>query len=63
MIAVLYIITAWRNNYILLFKDLLFVMQAQAPLRVVIYYLMADVSPGIEQPTLDKWLEMGMLGD
>jgi hypothetical protein len=24
---------------------------------------MADVSPGMEQPTLDEWLEMGLLRD
>ena len=54
MIAVPYIITAWRDNYILLFKDLPLATQAQALLRVTIYYLTADVSPGMEQPTLDK---------
>ena len=63
VIAVLHIITAQRDNYNLLFKDLLLVTQAQAPLRVVICYLTADVSPGMEQLTQDKWLEIGMLGN
>jgi hypothetical protein len=54
VIAVLHIITAWRDNYILLFKDLLLIIQAQAPLRVTIYYLIIDVSLGIKRPTLDK---------
>jgi hypothetical protein len=63
VIAVLYIITAWRDNYILLFKDLLLIMQAQAPLKVAIYHLIADVSLGMEQLTLDKWLKIGILGD
>jgi hypothetical protein len=38
-------------------------MQTYAPLRVTIYYLMVDVSPGMKQPTLDKWLEIGILED
>jgi hypothetical protein len=38
-------------------------MQAQAPLKIIMYYLIADVSLGMEQPTLDKWLEMGILGN
>ena len=63
MIAVLYIITAWRDNYILLFKDLPLITQTQAPLKVAICHLTADVSPEIKQPTLNKWLEIGILGD
>jgi hypothetical protein len=54
VIAVLHIITAWRDNYILLFKDLLLVIQAQTLLRVIIYYLTADISSGMERLTLDK---------
>ena len=54
VIVVSHIITAWRDNYILLFKDLLLIIQAQAPLRVTIYYLIIDVSLGIKRPTLDK---------
>jgi hypothetical protein len=38
-------------------------MQIQALLRVIICYLTVDISPGMEQPTSDEWLEMGMLGD
>ena len=48
VITVPHIITAWRDNYILLFKDLPLVIQVQAPLRVTIYYLTADVSLGME---------------
>jgi len=48
VITVPHIITAWRDNYILLFKDLPLIMQAQAPLRVIMYYLMVDISLGIE---------------
>jgi hypothetical protein len=38
-------------------------MQIQALLRVIIYYLIIDVSLGIEQPTSNKWLEIEILGD
>jgi hypothetical protein len=38
-------------------------MQTQALLRVIIYYLTVDISLSIERPTLDKWLEIEMLGD
>jgi hypothetical protein len=48
IIAVLHVITAWRDNYILLFKDLLLITQIQVLLRVVICHLIADVSPGME---------------
>ena len=63
VITVLYIITAWRDNYILLFKDLLLITQAQAPLKVTIYYLIADISLSIKQPTLNKWLKIKILKD
>ena len=58
-----YMLLLLRDNYILLFKDLLLIMQAQALLRVIMCYLMADISLGIKRPTLDKWLEIGMLGN
>ena len=63
VIIVLYIITAWRDNYILLFKNSLLIIQVQAPLRVTICHLTADISPKIKQPTLDKWLKIKILKD
>jgi hypothetical protein len=63
VIAVPHVITAWRDNYTLLFKDSPLAMQAQAPLRVAMCHSTADVSPGMERPTSDEWLEMGTLGD
>ena len=63
VIAVLYIITAWRDNYILLFKNLSLATQAQAPLRVIICYLIIDISPNIKQLTSDKWLKIKILKD
>ena len=35
----------------------------QAPLRVIICYLIADISPEMERLTLDEWLKMGILRD
>ena len=48
VITVPHIITAWRDNYILLFKDLPLITQAKALLRVIMYHLTVDVSPSIE---------------
>ena len=38
-------------------------MQVQAPLKVIICYLIADISLGIKQLTLNKWLKIKILKD
>jgi hypothetical protein len=37
VIVVLSVITSWRNNYILLFKDSMLVIKGQMPLWFIIY--------------------------
>jgi hypothetical protein len=56
VIVVLSVITSWRDNYILLFKDSILVTKGQTPLRFIIYDETEYVFKGMARLNPQEWL-------
>jgi hypothetical protein len=56
VIIVLSVITSWRNNYILLFKDSMLITKGQTPLQFVICDKTKYIFKRIARLNLQEWL-------
>jgi hypothetical protein len=50
------VITSWKDNYILLFKDSILIIKGQTPLQFIIYNETEYIFKGMARLNPQKWL-------